>query len=142
VKRIVMVDVDGTVADMGKGIPGRRSPYDWERVAEDTPIDPVIRLVDTLRGAGFGIVWLSGRDEACRDVTWRWLLEHVAMADDPLFMRPAGDNRADDLVKVEIYRREIEGRYDVAWVIDDRAKVVRAWRELGLTCLQPAPGDF
>ena len=31
---------------------------------------------------------------------------------------------------------------DVLFVVDDRNKVVDMWRDLGLTVLQPAPGDF
>ena len=31
---------------------------------------------------------------------------------------------------------------DVFLVVDDRQKVVNMWRDLGLTCVQVAPGDF
>lgn len=57
-------------------------------------------------------------------------------------MRPAGDQRDDRIVKEEIYRREIEGKYNVRFILDDRDKVVRRWRELGLPCFQVADGDF
>jgi DNA transposition AAA+ family ATPase len=32
--------------------------------------------------------------------------------------------------------------YNVRFAIDDRDRVVDAWRDLGLVCLQCAPGDF
>jgi len=57
-------------------------------------------------------------------------------------MRPTGDNRKDAIVKREIFDREIRDRYRILFVLDDRNQVVDMWRELGLTCLQVAPGDF
>src|SRR5689334_13648286 len=107
-KRVVLCDIDGTVALMGKGEPGRRAFYHWDRVGEDDPNEPIVELVDVLRSR-FEIVFLSGRDEMCRDSTMRWLLDHgVAEPGDRLYMRPHRDNRPDTEVKLEIYRREIE----------------------------------
>jgi adenylate cyclase class IV len=65
-----------------------------------------------------------------------------AFASQKLFMRQAGDNRDDRIVKREIYEREIKGRYNVRFVLDDRNKVVALWRDLGLPCFQVADGDF
>jgi hypothetical protein len=140
---IVLCDVDGTVALMGKGESGRRHFYEWHRVAEDDPNVPVINLVQVLRAAGYPIVFLSGRDEVCREATNNWLIEHgAAQAGDALYMRPHKDNRPDHEVKLEIYKRDIEPNNTVAWVIDDRDQVVRMWRSLGLTVLQVADGAF
>lgn len=139
----ILVDVDGTLADMGKGQPGRRAFYHWDRVGEDTPIWPIIRLVWLLR-PHFQPIFMSGRDEVCRDQTWEWLLRHgAAQPGDTLLMRPHKDNRGDEEVKPELYRKHVEPHYQVAYVLDDRDKVVRMWREeLGLVCLQVAPGAF
>ncbi len=57
-------------------------------------------------------------------------------------MRAAHDDRADAVIKREIYDKEIGPRFDVLCVLDDRDQVVRMWRGLGLVCLQVAPGDF
>lgn len=142
-KRTVLCDVDGTVALMGKGEPGRRGPFEWHRVGEDDPNHPIIDLVTLFRSLDFEIVFLSGRDEVCRAETTGWLLGFGAMVPgEALFMRPAKDNRPDDEVKLEIYKRDIEPTRTVAYVLDDRAKVVKMWRSLGLTCLAVADGDF
>ena len=139
---IVMVDVDGTVALMGKGIPGRRGPYEWDRVGEDDPCQPVIDLVRDLRTCGYLIAFLSGRDEVCRLQTWMWLVAHGAAQDgDELWMRPRKDNRPDNEVKIELYQRYVAPR-SVKYVLDDRDQVVKAWRAIGLTVLQVANGDF
>ena len=130
----VIVDIDGTAALMNG-----RGPFDWHSVHTDLPNAPVCHLV---RGIRDKVIYLSGRDEVCRASTEKWLFDHELIGGADLHMRPAGDQRDDRIVKEEIYRREIEGRYNVRFVLDDRDKVVRLWRSLGLTCLQVAPGDF
>lgn len=141
--RVVLVDVDGTVALMGKGEPGRRRPFDWHRVGEDEPNLPVIRLVRMFRREGFATVFVSGRDEVCRDQTLMWLDVHVAAVPSVhLLMRPHKDNRPDHEVKLEIFKRHIEPNYEVVYVLDDRNAVVAMWRSLGLTVLQVADGAF
>ncbi len=96
-----------------------------------------------MRHGGYPVAFVSGRDEVCRQQTETWLLRHqVGLATDPLFMRPHKDNRPDHEVKAEIYKRDIEPHWDVAYVLDDRNQVVAMWRELGLTVLQVADGDF
>jgi len=143
VQEVVICDVDGTVALMGKGEEGRRQFYHWDRVGEDDPNTPVIDLVRILRTAGLRIVFVSGRDEVCRDETMAWLLDHgAALAGDELYMRPHKDNRPDNEVKAEIYGREIAGSFSVKYVVDDRDQVVKMWRSLGLTVLQVADGAF
>lgn len=145
-KRAVIVDIDGTVALMGKDadgkpLPGRRGPYDWDRVGEDDPNQPVIDLVNNLDNDVW-IVYASGRDESCREATREWMERVQLTLGDALHMRPHKDNRADVDIKREIYETHIKGVWDVVAVFDDRDNVVAMWRGLGLTCLQVAPGAF
>lgn len=133
----IMVDIDGTVA-----LHGTRSPYDESRVHEDRPNLPVIAAVRAMHAAGHLVVFCSGRTEACRDATEKWLREHVAVPYAALHMRPTGDMRKDSIVKAEIFDREIRHRYNVVAVFDDRAQVVRMWRSLGLTVFAVAEGEF
>ena len=130
----VIVDIDGTVALMNG-----RGPFDWHSVHTDTPNGPVCHLV---RGIQDKVVFVSGRDAVCRTATEQWLFDRDLIGGCDLFMRPEGDMRDDRLVKEEIYRQEIEGKYNVRYVLDDRDKVVRLWRSLGLTCFQVAEGNF
>jgi predicted kinase len=131
-----IVDIDGTVArNVG------RSPYDWDKVDQDEPIYDVLYLANCLDIYG-EIIFVSGRDEVCRDKTKSWLLKHFGK-DSPLYMRPHGDNRKDTIIKEKIFRDHILDKYYVRLVIDDRSSVVSLWRDkLGLTCLQCANGDF
>ncbi|SDY67217.1 Predicted kinase [Micromonospora pattaloongensis] len=134
---VVLVDIDGTVALMRN-----RSPYDMTRVGEDAPNHAVIAAVRAMHGAGYGVVFCSGRDDTARAATQRWLAEHVGVPYLELHMRAAGDSRKDSIVKKEIFEREVRDRYHVIGVFDDRMQVVRMWRELGLTVFQVAEGDF
>jgi hypothetical protein len=142
--RIILCDVDGTVADSRRGQPGRRGPYDWHRVGEDEPIQPIVDLVWLFFRLNWEVFFISGRDEVCRGETLRWLRRHFghAFPAQALLLRPHGDNRRDSVVKRELYENLIEPYYEVAYVLDDRNQVVQEWRSLGLTVLQVADGDF
>jgi predicted kinase len=135
--RAVVVDIDGTIALNLGG----RSPYEWMRVGEDDINPRVVDLVRDLHALDYAVIIMSGRDNSCRDITIEWLDRH-RIAYDHLFMRPEGDHRRDSIVKLEMFDRDVRNAYDVRWVLDDRQQVVEAWRSIGLTCLQVAPGDF
>lgn len=135
---VFLVDLDGTVALRDETQPGVRRFFDWHRVGEDIPNPPVVAVVQAIAAAGHRIVYMSGRSEAARAGTSVWIAEHIGVAGEALVMRRADDSRPDDVVKRELYERYIARRYTVTAVLDDRAKVVRMWRNLGLTVLQVA----
>jgi len=134
----VLVDIDGTLAKMAD-----RSPYDWHRVGEDSPVQAVIDAVSAAYQAGSHIVVMSGRDGSCESITRDWLVTNLRKVSDfDLFMRAEGDNRKDDLVKYELFSNHIRGKYNVQYVLDDRDQVVKMWRALGLACFQVNYGAF
>jgi predicted kinase len=133
----ILVDLDGTVAIMG-----RRSPYDTSRVHLDTPNQPVIRAVRAMYEAGHTILYCSGRTDDGREATETWLDKHVGVPHAGLHMRVTGDSRKDSIVKQEIYERELKHAWHIVAVFDDRNQVVKMWRSLGLTVFQVADGDF
>jgi hypothetical protein len=141
-------DIDGTLAIMGD-----RSPFDWSRVGEDTPNDPVLRVVIALLEADYDVIFMSGRMDTadCRRQTELWLGVQIGQhfpvfcmksCCSPLFMRAEGDYRPDSVVKRELYETHVKPYYDIVGVIDDRGSVVRMWRELGLTVLDVAGNEF
>lgn len=148
--RAFICDIDGTVA-----LKGDRNPYDETCVREDWPNPRVIEVVENHIKLGYRPIFLSGRTEGCRIDTWNWLTENIqydelnAVNDYGqiekrflLLMRAVGDNRKDSIVKREIFDR-IRHKFNVRFVLDDRDQVVEMWRdELGLTCMQVAPGAF
>lgn len=138
----IMVDIDGTLA-----LHGSRDPYDTSRYSEDTLNRPVAEAVAALHHqTGATLIFCSGRSEAHRRVTADWLLRHFA---EPyriglysLYMRPDGDSRRDDIVKLDLFDAGIRDRYRIIAVFDDRDRVVAAWRSIGLTVFQVAEGNF
>lgn len=122
----VLVDVDGTLAHM-QG----RSAYDWNKVHEDSFDETVSALVSGLKAAGHKVIVLSGRDGCCYDVTENWLRGYGVDFDE-FFMREAGDQRKDTIIKEEIFWNKIADNYNVVAAIDDRPVVCRMWMELGI----------
>ncbi|WP_051298071.1 hypothetical protein [Brevibacterium album] len=134
---VYLVDIDGTVA-----LRGDRDIYDGSKAHLDTVNSPVAWVLDSLVLAlECDLVFVSGRSDEHREVTERWLEENV-FDHAGLFMRRAGDNRRDSIVKLELFNEHIRNNYNVLGVFDDRNQVVEMWRELGLTCFQVAEGNF
>lgn len=129
-------DIDGTIAD-SKGI---RSPYDLSRVHLDRVVPETLRLLEGLSGVtSTGMcAFTSGREGTpeCREATMKWLHEnvsgHMGGHDWWLFMRHAGDSRPDDVVKLELLDEMMNEGWYPAFAIDDRPRVIRAWRSIGL----------
>ena len=135
----IIVDIDGTVADHT----GIRDPYDTSRYHLDNPNEPVIRAVqEEAYKLNRKILFVSGRDDKFWTVTYEWLMEHVKVPVEILAMRPMGDTRRDDIIKLELFDNHIRGKYNIAKVYDDRNRVVKAWRSINLPVFQVDEGDF
>jgi hypothetical protein len=134
---VIICDIDGTLA-----IITNRSPFDASRCEQDLINTPIAEIVKTYHQLGVKIILMSGRDENFRRPTCNWLAYNKIPYDE-LFMRKAGDQRKDSIVKKELFEAEIKGKYFVKFVLDDRNQVVDLWRlDLGLPCLQVNYGDF
>lgn len=138
----IIVDIDGTLAHIVD-----RSPYDYTKVSEDIVDENVAQIVrkyaqrDIQDLPDTYIIVVSGREDACRTETEQWLADnHIPY--DEFYMRKHDDNRNDAIVKKEIYDEFIKPRFNVRFVLDDRDRVVKMWREEGLKVLQVAEGDF
>lgn len=131
---IIICDLDGTLA-----LHNGRSPYDTDKCDTDI-LNKAVASV--LWNRIHPVIFVSGREERHRDKSIQWICYNMQLVAPKLFMRPTGDFRKDFIIKQEIYDREIKGKYNVAFVLDDRDRVVKMWRDNGLTCLQVAEGDF
>lgn len=139
-EQTVIVDLDGTVCQKGD-----RGWYEYSKVLSDAPIERIVRIVRMLHGQGINLVFCTGREDSCERQSIDWIKRHIFMSDAApveLYMRATGDRRPDFVVKKEIYKDVIEPKHNVWFVLDDRNSVVDMWRELGLTCLQVAKGDY
>lgn len=146
--RCYIFDIDGTLANGDHRLHHiKKEPKDWRayfaECDKDEPIPHMIGLCLTLMERS-NILFVSGRSDECRDATLEWLRWHVSpdIRDDHLYMRKAGDHRNDDILKIELLA-EINARGHVPiMAFDDRNRVVKAWRDAGVPCMQCAPGDF
>ena len=136
----ILCDVDGTLALCEDG---REKAYYYDRDFSldkvNTPIKEI--LLGLAKTTNYRIVIVSARKVKAEMATKKWL--HVnGIPCDVIYMRRDDDNRPDNIVKEEMYRERIAPYYNVKFVLDDRDRVVKMWRGLGLTCLQVAEGEF
>lgn len=132
---VIVVDMDGTLALMGD-----RSPYDASKCDQDPPNMPVVQTILKWQETN-KIIVMSGRTDDAKEKTENWL-KRYGVQYAALHMRKTGDMRKDTIVKEEMYRTHLEGKYNVIAVFDDRKSVVEMWRSLGLSVFQVAEGDF
>src|SRR5690348_17817500 len=91
-----IVDIDGTVAKMDG-----RSPFDYSKVSTDLPNLPVCMTIGALADTPHKIIFVSGRPDDIRSETITWLegIRWSGFENPTLFMRKAGDNRQDAIIK-------------------------------------------
>lgn len=122
----IIVDLDGTIALLN------RNPYDTDKCDMDILNIPLAKILEGMTYLYRVIIFVSGREDRYWNKTENWIRNNLRFldssnADYKLFMRKTGDNRADEIIKREIYHQEIEPRYKVLCVFDDRPKVRRMW---------------
>lgn len=142
-KPVVLVDIDGTLADVRHRLhhikgPGRKNwKAFFELMDRDTPIPEIIEWVRQLERENH-IVVLTGRPEEYRARTERWLrAQNVPF--EKLVMRPRGDHRPDYVVKAEVLREIPQER--IALVIEDRDQVCAMWEAKGVRCHKVASDE-
>lgn len=135
-QKAIICDLDGTLALIGD-----RSPYDSKNCHLDAINPPIYDVLDRYFDAGFKIILFSGRDGAFQQETHAWLNKHQVPWDICVLREP-GNREKDAVIKERMYRKFVEGKYNVLFVLDDRDQVVKMWRDLGLTCFQVNYGNF
>lgn len=134
-RKAIICDLDGTLF-----ICGDRGPYEHDLCTEDSVNHAVASVVRAFHPLCH-ILLVSGREEKFITKTM-WALAFQKIPYAHLWMRVTGDKRSDEVVKRELYEQHIQSQYNVIFVLDDRNRVVKMWREIGLSCFQVADGDF
>jgi phosphoglycolate phosphatase-like HAD superfamily hydrolase len=165
----VIFDIDGTLADATHRLhhivedPNQIYEHvfkkNWDRflsdelVAQDAYIEPMWKLLAQLDKSAWSILFITGRPEAQRDVTWTWLKDgltrHRAFRDQRfldwntrLYMRDDGDRRPSHKVKRDSLRHARNDGFDPKLVFEDRKDDTAMWRSEGLICCQVAEGNY
>lgn len=144
-RKAVVFDLDGTLANIDhrlhhvKDKPKNYQAF-YASIKEDKPIPWTIELL-TLFAKTYSIIILTGRSNISMNDTIEWFKLHVGFV-PTLIMREDKDHRADTETKLELYKKHIEPLYDVLFVVEDRDRMVKMWRSIGLNCLQCDGGDY
>jgi hypothetical protein len=161
---LAIIDKRRLLAGSPTGNKPVKSKMDWdvffdpENIQLDEPNEPVIKMAQLFAEDGFRIVIFSGRNDRSFFTTKAWLTRN-RVPFHKLVMRPDkflkwGDKIANGNVATqdmrfmpdEILKHQMLNAFvdidDVFLVVDDRDKVVKMWRDLGLNVFQVAPGDF
>lgn len=150
---LYIFDLDGTLAlieHRRRFVEDKKNanwPAFYAACGDDAPNYPVIDTMRRLRDAGAEVWIFSGRSDEVRDTTVAWLCEYTHLLswelDTSLTMREEGDYTPDDeLKKSWLDMMLIDDRKRLVAAFDDRDRVVKMWRDAGITCFQVAPGEF
>ena len=147
---VVIFDLDGTLTLTEQRhhlVPPKNtadSDEAWNAfslASKDDPPNPhVVLLARRMYYLCNDLILFSGRGEIARMDTVKWLMNNDILYDE-LVLRPIGDPTPDDILKHKWYRdRNLSNRDTL--VFEDRNRVVKMWRGLGVDCFQVANGDF
>lgn len=151
-EKCIIVDIDGTLSNHEHRLhyitlSEDRVKKDWDsffkEMEKDEPYEWCMELMeDMYSSANHKIVMLvTAREEKHREVTEAWLDKHNVPYDF-LYMRADGDHRDDDEIKKEIYLEKIKPDYDIVLALDDRPRICRMWRSIGIPTLQVNDVEF
>jgi len=148
--KVIVVDLDGTLCDSSHRDHFAQAK-EWDQfhqaAKDDRPRSDVAFFLSVLCWWSvldkILLVACTGRNERYRQTTLEWLIKHDLAVFDTILMRSDGDWRPDVEVKPAMLDKFLEdkslfydGRPDVAFILEDRDKVVEAWRNLGYCCWQ------
>lgn len=150
---LYIFDLDGTLALIDHRRPiledysnSKRWDDFYEACDKDEPNLNVIEIFNELIDTDRIDCWVfSGRSSKVESKTIDWLELHTGWHhhEHVLMMRNAFDSTPDEVLKRKWYENMLSvDKERLVCVFDDRNKVVKMWRSIGVTCLQVAPGDF
>ena len=132
----IVVDMDSTMC-----FNTTKRPWYGEGASEgmikDVPNPGVVAVVKELQRK-FPIVVVTGRDTTQATVTKQWLANQ-GIAPTDFYFRTAGDYRKGVEVKNELIN-QVLNKYDIVAIFEDCEPIVKMFRDMGLTVLQPNKG--
>lgn len=156
-RNLYVFDLDSTLADIEHRMHFITQPEGWitdfqghfkpdwnsffNACVEDRPIKWAIDLLNKMRHYGDTVI-LTGRNAEVESQTRKWLNLHEVLF-DYLIMRPIDDHAPDDFLKPKLLEKFMRDKdYQVQFIVDDRTRVVEAFRKQGFPVLQCAKGDY
>lgn len=146
-KEYIVVDLDGTLFDCSPRVDyAKASLWDdfHQRCLEDKPFLDVLELIQRI-GPNMRVVACTGRNNRYRGITNQWFMREGALIDH-LLMRPDDCYLPDTEIKIQLLEQFFGTKEkvlaNVAFCLEDRDKVVEAFRNYGLPCWQVRQGTF
>jgi phosphoglycolate phosphatase-like HAD superfamily hydrolase len=142
-KPIVIVDMDGTLADVRHRLHYIKGPgkEDWKRFfqaqSHDQPFAAIAQRVRVL-ARDHQIVIVTGRPEEYRSGTEEWLRKW-RIPFSRIYMRAAGDHRPDYVIKGEILKKI--GPERVVLAFEDRQPICEVYRQAGVRVVAVNHGE-
>jgi len=112
----------------------------FDQCGTDEPCDAVIEILNSLASM-HDIHILSGRSMGVCNKTIQWLADYEVPYKF-LQMRSVDDRTDDHILKLRWAKEFGLTPTNTLFVLEDRQRVVDAWRAAGFRCFQVAPGGF
>ena len=156
--KYVLVDLDGTVCNVAHRLHLAQAKQ-WDDfhalLSRDEPVAEIVellRMIEFVASVGWPveILAVTGRSEKYRPSTFDWFIKHRIPIDEVL-MRPDDDFTSDGELKIKLVEQFMAERYGpgkdavlnrVLFAIEDRDRVVEAYRAYGIKCWQVAQGEY
>jgi phosphoglycolate phosphatase-like HAD superfamily hydrolase len=146
-KKYVIFDLDGTLININS-ITHLADAKEWEQFADESlSCPPFPEMVEYARHIqqlkNIGLIIVTAKPERLRARTFNWLSVN-GIIPDALLMRPHKDFRTSVELKPALLTEHLgdDWKQQVLFTVEDRDKVVDAWRAIGITCLQCAPSLY
>lgn len=140
-RKYVLVDIDHVISNAfhRDHLIGGCGGWDFyhSESAKDQPVHDIVFMMQDLHAAGRTIVALTARPEKWRTLTMSCLAAFEAPVDE-LLMRPDAAYHPAPEIKVQLALSRFGDKLkdQVAFLLDDRDDVCKAFRDLGITTMQ------
>lgn len=159
----IVFDIDGTLADATHRLKWITDPAYWaitnsgvsrpnwetflsdDLVVQDSYILETWAVLDGFLEKGDCVIFITGRPEKQRELTWNWLVKREPSFDhnyNRLYMRKDKDYRPSHEVKRELLLRARADGFNPIMAFEDRIEDTKMWRSEGLRCFQVAEGNY
>lgn len=141
--KFVLFDLDGTLINVN---PIVHLIGQWEEFAEASlKCPPATRMVEfALHCQRFSdIIVVTGKSEVYQQRVADYL-SLLGILPEAILMRPKSSMDSDAILKPRLIEQYLgaDWRDQVLFAVEDRDKMVEAWRALDITCLQCAPSLY
>jgi len=140
-RRVVIVDLDGTLCDTGWRDAHAKAKQ-WYAfhagIPNDRPFEHMKYLLWCLNASHAHLLFITARPYTYHNDTQQWLRAQMEFYPSAytLLMRAPGDYRSASVVKSELLDKYLESRPNdqIMFALEDHAPVVAMWRARGIPC--------